>query len=230
MYKYNGFCIPSQNVIDEFNYIYNEIFIENIYEHEKCTIHKGDTVIDLGANVGLFSKRAFDLGAGIVVAVEADDENYKCLIENMLYANKARFIPVNFAIYVNCHGVTFNKVDNRLGGHYIDILDEEHIMPLVRGSGNVSKIKKRSITLDILLKSFTLRKVNFIKLDIEGSEYDALLGGEKTIKRFKPRIAMAAYHKDNDFEKATGLLKSFRDDYEFKLVDKGTCDKVLFCY
>ncbi|MGN1481231.1 FkbM family methyltransferase [Porcipelethomonas sp.] len=71
-----------------------------------------------------------------------------------------------------------------------------------------------TITIDNALRG---RKATYIKMNIEGSELKALKGAEQTIKAFKPRLAIAGYHKTWDLWEVPMLIKSFRPDYKFNL-------------
>lgn len=57
----------------------------------------------------------------------------------------------------------------------------------------------------------------FIKMDIEGAELEALKGAERLIKKYKPKLAICAYHRPEDVYILPELIKSFRDDYKFYL-------------
>ncbi len=57
-------------------------------------------------------------------------------------------------------------------------------------------------------------KVDMIKMDIEGSEYYALLGAKKIIQRDKPVLAVCVYHKEDDFFKLTRLIKELNPNYK----------------
>ena len=61
-----------------------------------------------------------------------------------------------------------------------------------------------------------LPRVDYIKLDIEGAELDMLHGAAKTISRWKPKMAISAYHKSEDLWTPASYVKSLRSDYEFK--------------
>ena len=54
-------------------------------------------------------------------------------------------------------------------------------------------------TVDKLVEDGTIPRVDFIKMDIEGSELDALQGAERTIREFCPRLALSLYHRPEDF-------------------------------
>jgi len=56
-----------------------------------------------------------------------------------------------------------------------------------------------TISIDDFVKSNNIRRVDFIKMDIEGAEPLALYGAIETIKRFKPKLAIAIYHSMDDF-------------------------------
>ena len=54
-------------------------------------------------------------------------------------------------------------------------------------------------SIDNLVSEGNLSRVDFIKMDIEGSEMNALLGAEQTIRRYRPRLAISVYHSVQDF-------------------------------
>ncbi len=53
-------------------------------------------------------------------------------------------------------------------------------------------------TIDSMIENGDIERVDFIKLDVEGSEMDVLLGAVQSIKKFKPKLAISLYHKPND--------------------------------
>ena len=82
-------------------------------------------------------------------------------------------------------------------------------------------------TIDDLVAA---RRPTFIKLDIEGFEIDALLGGRETIVRHAPVIAVCVYHLQDHLWKIPLLLRSWRDDYAFFLRPHNEEGWDLVCY
>lgn len=74
-----------------------------------------------------------------------------------------------------------------------------------------------TITIDTFADQNLLAEVDFVKMDIEGSEIPALTGATKTIERFKPKLAISVYHKGDDLLVIPKLIHSIRDDYNYYL-------------
>lgn len=60
-------------------------------------------------------------------------------------------------------------------------------------------------------------KITFIKMDIEGAEYNALEGAKRTIEKNKPKLAISIYHKPEDIVELPFLILSIRPDYQFAM-------------
>lgn len=75
-------------------------------------------------------------------------------------------------------------------------------------------------------------RVTFIKMDIEGSEYQALLGAENTIKKNKPKLAICIYHKPEDIIELPSLIEKMVPDYKYAIrhYTAGTIETVLYAW
>jgi hypothetical protein len=70
----------------------------------------------------------------------------------------------------------------------------------------------------------------FIKLDIEGAEREALLGAKNIIAKYKPKLAICAYHKPEDVYELAETIASIRSDYNFVLRqhENGVLETILY--
>lgn len=74
-----------------------------------------------------------------------------------------------------------------------------------------------AISIDEFVEQNKIEKIDFIKMDIENAEQEALKGAEKTILRDRPQLAISIYHSDAQFFEIPIYLKEFLTDYEFRL-------------
>jgi FkbM family methyltransferase len=88
-----------------------------------------------------------------------------------------------------------------------------------------------TITCDDFVEIYKLEQVNFIKTDIEGAEPYALRGAQKTIRRFKPKLAISIYHNMSDFTKIIKQIDELNLGYKFYLGHATfyASETVLFC-
>ncbi len=82
-------------------------------------------------------------------------------------------------------------------------------------SGEGTKIDATSI--DGFVDEHGIQKVDFIKLDIEGAEIEAINGAINTIKKDRPQMAISIYHKKEHLYEIPILISELCDDYTFRL-------------
>jgi FkbM family methyltransferase len=74
-----------------------------------------------------------------------------------------------------------------------------------------------TMSIDDFARERKLPRVDFIKMDIEGAELNALKGAEETIRSFKPKLAIAIYHRQADFIEIPEYLNKLGLGYRFYL-------------
>ena len=71
-------------------------------------------------------------------------------------------------------------------------------------------------SLDDIVFKYNI-KPKFIKLDIEGAALDAVIGGIKTIKEYRPVLSIGIYHNPDEFFKIKPFLEEHLEDYTFMI-------------
>lgn len=77
------------------------------------------------------------------------------------------------------------------------------------------KVKIHAVSLDHFIETNNIERVDYIKMDIEGAELNALKGAIKTITMFKPKLAISVYHKWDDIFTIPLFLHSIVPEYSF---------------
>ncbi|MBQ9479839.1 MAG: FkbM family methyltransferase [Selenomonadaceae bacterium] len=158
----------------------------------------GDIVIDVGVCDGVTSAWFAGLGCK-VYAFEMDHYNYE-LAKTL--AQDKNFTLENFGLGSFKHEMRYSHDENNIGGSFLNLEGDR---------------ATQIITLDSYVIDKGLPRVDFIKLDVEGAEFDVIKGAATSIARWKPLLAVSAYHKLDDFWKLASLIKSICPDYEFAL-------------
>ncbi len=84
-------------------------------------------------------------------------------------------------------------------------------------SGHDGRHSVEAITLDDFVAQEGLDRVSFVKMDVEGAELRVLAGARGSLQRFAPRMAVAAYHRDDDLVRLPAELLKSQPDYSLYL-------------
>ena len=149
----------------------------------KDKVKIGDTVVDVGANLGYYSLVAARLvgGSGEVYAFEPAPANYNVLIKNISLNSHANIIAINKAVSDVNGNAELYLSGSDVGAH---TLRSQHNHPQFKLKTNGESIKVKTTTLDTVLGDTV---VNVIKMDCEGAEMLAMRGADKII-RANPHI------------------------------------------
>jgi FkbM family methyltransferase len=186
-----------------------EIFVENIYEYGQVRVRPNDVVVDCGANIGLFSLLALNrVGAGgQLIAVEPAPCILTVLEKNLSKANLlGKYRICERAISSNA-GTSSLVLDEDV--FTMHRLNAEHSCT----AASPSTVTVQTTTIDNLASELQLPRVDFIKMDIEGAEIAALHGSARVLKQWKPRLAISAYHKFDDFYEIPQLISKINPSY-----------------
>ena len=192
------------------NYVnYHEFFIDKCFSG--LGLEDLDTVIDIGANVGLFAKYMYSMNAKKVILVEANPY-LKESIETLLDDDNERSVLYMNPIYKEHTKIPFrfSMENTTIGSNYFGSDDPNYAQL-------TSVIECDTITLDDILKDNNYERISLLKCDIEGGEYpffESITDEQiKMIDKF-----MVEFHLNLNHEIDPILEKLERNDYEYEII------------
>ncbi len=117
----------------------------------------------------------------------------------------------------NCKSVKADVSALKIGAWYKPDTLTFQLDESQRTAGKISESGDTSISVDAIDNILRGRRADFIKMDIEGAELNALKGAEQTIKRDKPILAICVYHKREDLLEIPAYISSVYGGYKFYL-------------
>lgn len=187
------------------------------FDRELICFSGSEIFIDCGSYIGdtvdsLLSKYRFNNGE--IFCFETDIDNYTILKRHISELEK------NIGFKGHCYNLAvWSKVDTL---HFNAIGSESGFVD------PMGSIEIPAKPLDVLLKN---KKVDFIKMDIEGAEINALAGAFHIIQEYKPVLAISVYHKPEHLFQIPMLIKAFEPDYKLYLRHYRQCSaNDTICY
>lgn len=182
------------------------LFVRLVAEEISLNIYdltgREKVLVDCGANVGLFTAYALKAGATRVIAFEPSPANAACFRHNL-----AREIADGRVVLIE-KGLLDR--DGRVG-FFTPARD-----PLAHAVVEGGETSIEVTTLDAALAGLGMKEIDFVKIDIEGSELRALEGAQNVLRNIRPRIAVATEHTDDYFDNASKVIDLIAAcDYEY---------------
>lgn len=193
---------------------------------EKISYDVGDLILDVGANLGWYSiniSKYYPNKNIKIFAFEPDNINFDLLNENVELNNIQNIVTINKAVADKSGQETLYKYpDKNLGRHSLfkdDTLKQQQIV-----------VNTISIDQFINFEHLIGKKIKLLKIDIEGYEYQALLGCIKTLPNisyilheFSPQIM-----KRNNIDPVNLINLLLKNNFKpFIIVDRGNHLKAL---
>lgn len=168
---------------------------------------EGDHVIDAGAGVGEYTILASKMVGknGKIIAIEASEEPFRYLRRN------AKSSPYKNILAVRCAVSDKNgKIElfRPARTSFVDSIVKSWTGPTVR-------YLVKSVTVDELVRKLKIKKLDLVKLDIEGAELLALHGAKRTLSKLRPKVIIET-HGEGIHGKVMGFLKKsgYKIDFE----------------
>jgi FkbM family methyltransferase len=183
-----------------------------IYGNENHWIKAGDVVLDCGANIGTFTREALNAGASKVIAIEPASENLECLRRN--------FAPeiAEGKVIIYPKGVWDKDDMLELHIHHDNAAADSFLIPSDKSTKTSEKVPLT--TIDKMVDELKLDRVDFVKMDIEGAEVKALIGGKSVLARHHPKLSISVYHvPDHPVE----VPRAIRDAWSGYRMECGPC-------
>jgi FkbM family methyltransferase len=164
----------------------------------KQLVQPGQWVLDIGANLGAFTLPLAKLVGteGRVIAFEPQPAIFGVLKANCEANKVSNAVLVNAAVGDESGEISVPDVDYGVKGNFGGV---------ALGAGQFSV---PMVTIDGL----NLPACAFMKIDVEGMEYEALTGAEETIQRFRPLM-----YVENDRREKSARLISLLQSFGYKL-------------
>lgn len=188
-------------------------FVNN-HDYERLfRVEKNDVVVDVGAHVGIFSL-SVAAKAKKVIAIECEPRNLTRLSGNIKRLNLNNVLIVDKAVW-NCKSTLPLHLSNDSESHTLIedwAITQSKCNPSVDYRG---QIQVKTDTLDGILDDLGIVKIDFLKMDVEGAEIEAIEGAKETLTNTS-KIAIACYHERNG-EKTMQKTIQMLSNYGYQL-------------
>jgi FkbM family methyltransferase len=185
---------------------------------ERFLPKQGDIVVDIGAHMGRYtiisSKR---VGAnGKVVAIEAHPGNFEMLNSNIKLNQLTNVIPLNYAAYSKETKIKLYLPDEESGYTMHHSIMSNYVFTKYKDKTEDKFVEVSANTLDYLLQLNEITDVNWVKIDVEGAEFEVLKGASNVLSKSKDIALLIEVHGKDTYEPIIESLRSYNFKIDFE--------------
>ncbi len=175
----------------KYSWFYPEIYEVDKTDFVKKNCKAGDTVIDIGAHLGIFSFfLAKQVGnSGKVYSFEPAKNTYKALTQTIQYNELNKIVNIRQQAVLDSSGEIAFYIFNSSRISNANSISSQNLDTVAQ------KILVKSISLDDLYREENIQNLTLLKIDAEGAELDILKGGKNLITKFQPFITLEVHPK-----------------------------------
>jgi FkbM family methyltransferase len=182
---------------------------------ERFLPKQGDIVVDIGAHMGRYtiisSKR---VGAnGKVVAIEAHPSNFEMLNSNIKLNQLTNVTTLNYAVYSKETKIKLYLPDEESGYTMHHSIMSNYVFTKYKDK---TGDKLSANTLDYLLQLKGITDVNWVKIDVEGAEFEVLKGAHNVLSNSKDISLLIEVHGKDTYEPIIESLRSYNFKIDFE--------------
>lgn len=199
----NEFCLRNGRVITFEGpppwVVFHDIWRYKVYTKTyKPSFRYPRVVVDIGANIGLFSLyAAARWPSAQILAYEPDPENFRILQKNVRLSKAMNVQTFPFAVS-DCNAKA--KLYLRTGSGWHSLFDSSE--------GILRIIEVETVTIDMILQQIISRHIDFLKVDCEGAEFKILKGQEKLLSQSVGYVAMEYHEIEGDARILEDILRT----------------------
>ena len=176
------------------------------------TIKLGMTCLDIGGNIGYYALlESLAVGQhGKVIAIEPSPDNFKYLQNNLKLQNATNVESFNFAAGNKNGFVNFLIYEETSNSCLVVPEGQEDRWP-----GKIIKVPVKQI--DSFIDELGIKKIDFVRMDVEGYEFHILEGMRQTIQKFKPMFQIEVHKNIMGKNNTKKFIQEFqKNQYEVK--------------
>ena len=168
----------------------------------KSVLKEGMVCLDVGSNIGYYAVLEGGIvGArGTVIAIEPSSNNYQYLVRNIALNHLRNTFPKRFAV---SDVDSFVSLETGSRSNLSRVVDAQFV------TQKTEEVPSKKI--DSFVAEAGIERIDFLRMDIEGHECNAILGARDSLAKWKPAIVVEVHRKLMGESRTIQMLEILRD-------------------